>query len=344
MNDELSGDLSQQGDGEVGGAQGQGALVSPQAKNPAEAGAVRREPQGGNEDVSDSQSSSKRSSSFAIKKPPSKKKAKVLFRKAKRRKGDEVISRQQYSNCFGVGVKVLTQETVQTVLNMNDPSSPETRNEVKAISEMCQYGGYEIPRHIYGKDGWDVTLPTKWMYSPMPISENQPMVVELGKRHDARFNKSITDDDNGSKGGVSHPMDVAIIANMAEKAGIGVNNRVDVTDVTNDPFEVDQEWQRLLISTAASVQVYSLGMHIAVKEENSLRHSVEKEIRRLGLGGKFQMPPRSKLFSELKDKIRAGSMMQMKMTLNFEHMPVLKVSAEHMKLEYDSEQEIDDQE
>jgi hypothetical protein len=139
-------------------------------------------------------------------------------------------------------------------------------------------------------------------------------------------------------------MDVAIIANMADKAGIGVNNRIDVADVTNDPFEVDQEWKRLLISTAASVQLYSVGMHIAVKEENSLRHSVEKEIRRLGLGDKFQMPPRSASFSELKDKIRAGSMMQMKMTVNFEHMPVLKVSGEHMKLKYDSEQESDDQE
>jgi len=85
-------------------------------------------------------------------------------------------------------------------------------------------------------------------------------------------------------------------------------------------------------------------MHMAVKEENSLRYSVEEEIRRLGLVDKFQMPPRSASFSDLKEKIRAGSMKQMKMTVNFEHMPVLKASEEYTKLKYDSEQENDDQE
>ena len=215
---------AKQDGGDANSSQGCAMFISPQAKKPVETVGTHRESQEGIEYESDSQSSTKRSSSYKVKKAPPKKKAKVLFRKSKRRKGDEVISRQQYANCFGMGIKVLTQETVQTVLNMRDPSNPETRNEIKAVSEMCQYGGYEIPPHIYGKEGSDVTLATKWVYSSMPISENQPMVVELAKRHDAKFNKSITDNDVGSKGGVSHPMDVACIANMADKAGIGVQS------------------------------------------------------------------------------------------------------------------------
>ena len=177
----------------------------------------------------------------------------------------------------------------------------------------------------------------------MPISENQPMVVELAKRHDAKFNKSITDDDTGTKGGVSHPMDVAHIAFMAGKAGIGVNNRIDVADVTNDPFEVSQEWKRLLIATAVSVDLYSAALHTAVREENSLRYAVKEEIRRLGLGDKFQMPSRGADFSGLKQKICDGLMQQLKMVVNFEYMPTLKTIAEHTELEYESEQESDDQ-
>jgi len=320
MNGGLSSNLSQQGVDGVGGAQGQAAFVSPQAKKPAEAVAAHREPQEGVGDESDSQSSSKRSSSFKVKKAPSKKKAKVAFRRGKKRIADDVVTRFQYADCFGVGVKVLTRDTVETVLNMDCPSKPETPAEVKAVSEMCCYGGLDLPSHIHGAGGSDVTLGTKLVYSSMPISDNKGSIMRFADHHDTEYNKKA-DPRGESKGGVSTEMDTAKIGVMARQLGLGVNVKVDLEAT---PDEIHEGWKRKLLEAHADTQKYSCGMDVAVFEENRLRWHVWNQVERLGLADKFTMPPRSKNFENLKRYIRAGKLKRAVMQLDYEGMSYIE--------------------
>jgi hypothetical protein len=309
-----------QGNGDANPPQEPGNLISPHAKNSTKTLGSRRDSQVNSGSDTDSQASSKRSSPFKITKVPSKKKAKIAFRRGKKRIADDVVTRFQFADCFGVGVKVLTRDTVETVLNMDCPSKPETPSEIKAVSEMCCYGGLDLPSHIHGAGGSDVTLGTKLVYSSMPISDNKGSITRFADHHDTKYNKKA-DPGGESKGGVSTEMDTAKIGVMARQLGLGVNVKVDLEDT---PDEVHEGWKRKLLEAHADTQKYSCGMDVAVFEENRLRWHVWNQVERLGLADKFTMPPRSKNFENLKRYIRAGKLKRAILQLDYEGMSYIE--------------------
>jgi len=155
------------------------------------------------------------------------------FKKAKKMAAFDVVQRHGAPDCFGIGFLHFDDETVGTILNCSDFEKPKTAEEAVAVAKMCMYGGLVIPQAVYELAG-EVDFTPKYVFSPMPFTENKKHCVAYAKARDDKYKKGFDQTAHKSLGGVADSHDVALNRANASKFDSSFASRIVISDSKPD--------------------------------------------------------------------------------------------------------------